>query len=208
MAATPGVVFTVRVNMLRFGAPFRRSSGLVMLRTNPQEPGRISIALALDVLPRLMIILYHEGRQPEPRSLEQSFRRRIEFLRFNPSRVVHPSMARRGLSTLLIGLMTVLNGTVMLLGPGVHALPGCGHHAVATRGLCVVDGLSVVSGGDNTSPCPICEYLAQGQVVAERASVVAADFSTLSILSLPCIPPDLRPLRTLGCRAPPAAHTL
>jgi hypothetical protein len=155
-----------------------------------------------------MIMLYHERRQLEPRSLEQSFPGRKQFPHFNPSRVVHLTMARRGLCTFLIGLMTVLNGTVMLLGPGLHAIPGCVHHAVASRAARVDDGLRVAFGGDNVSTCPICEYLAQGQVVAERAHVVVPNSSTPSIPALPSIPPDLRPRRTFGCRAPPAAHTL
>ncbi len=116
-------------------------------------------------------------------------------------------MARRSLSTFLIGLLTVLNGTVMLLGPGLHGLPGCGHHAVASRAARPVDdGLGMASGGGNASTCLICEYLAQGQVIAEKAHVVASNLSTPSIPTLPSIPPDLRPRRTFGCRAPPAAH--
>ena len=156
-----------------------------------------------------MIMLYHEGRQPEPGSLERSLPGRKPFPRLNRSRVFHLTMARRSLSTFLIGLLTVLNGTVMLVGPGLHALPGCGHHGVASRAARPVDvGLRIASGGDNASTCPICEYLAQGQVVAERVHVVALNRSTPSIPALPSIPPDLRPRRTFGCRAPPSAHTV
>jgi hypothetical protein len=115
-------------------------------------------------------------------------------------------MARRGLPSLLIGLMTVLNGTVMLLGPGLHGLPGCGHHTVAIRAAgSVDDGLRVASGrGDHASPCPVCEYLAQGQVVAGRALTAAPDRSSPAVTVLSFLSPDLRPQRAFGCRAPPA----
>jgi hypothetical protein len=155
-----------------------------------------------------MIMLSHERRQPEPRSLERGFPGRKQLPCFNPSRVVHLTMLRRSLSTFLIGLIAVLNGMVVVLGPGLHALPGFGHHAIANCAIRVDDGLRVASGGDNAATCPICEYLAQGQVVAERAYVVAPNLSTHSIPALPSIPPDLRPRRAFTCRAPPAAHTL
>jgi hypothetical protein len=153
-------------------------------------------------------MLSHEGRQPEPKGLERSFPGRTRFLCFNSSRFVHLTMLRRSLSTLLIGLMTALNGAVVVLGPALHALPGCGHHAIASRAARGDDGLRVTSGGDNAAMCPICEYLAQGQVVAERAYVVAPILSTPSIPALPSIPPDLRPRRAFTCRAPPVAQML
>jgi hypothetical protein len=117
-------------------------------------------------------------------------------------------MARRGISQFLIGLMIVLNGTVIVLGPGLHAFSACGHHAVATTATGADDGLRVAVSGDDASTCPVCDYLAQGQVVAERAHAVASSLSTPSILSLPAISAGLRPWRTFGCRAPPAAYTL
>jgi hypothetical protein len=115
-------------------------------------------------------------------------------------------MSRRGFHTLLFGLMAVLNGTVMLIGPGLHGLPGCGHGAVASRAEGPVDdGLGVASGpGASGESCPICEYLTQGQVVAERVLI------SRPVASAPCVPilfpspPDLRTQRTFGCRAPPA----
>jgi hypothetical protein len=119
-------------------------------------------------------------------------------------------MARRVLPTLLIGLMTVLNGTVMLLGPGLHGLLGCGHDTVASRSVCSVGGgLRVESGGDDqASSCPVCEYLAQGQVVAERALIAAPTLSAPPIAILSSISPDLRPRRRFGCRAPPVDYPL
>jgi hypothetical protein len=115
-------------------------------------------------------------------------------------------MVRRGLPSLLIGLIIVLNGTVMLLGPGLHGLPGCGHHAVAIGTARLVDHGPRVSShsGDHASPCPVCEYLAQGQVVAGRALIAAPGQSALDVTILSSITPDLRPQRTLACRAPPA----
>ena len=119
-------------------------------------------------------------------------------------------MARRGLSTLLIGLMTFLNGTVMLLGPGLHSLTGCGHQMVADQTVRSLDDcLLVVSCRvDQASPCPVCEYLAQGQVVAEKVFVASRAGSVPSVTVLSSIFPEIRPQRTLGCRAPPADSQL
>jgi hypothetical protein len=153
-------------------------------------------------------MLSHDGRQPEPRSLERGFPGRKQLPCFNPSRVVHLTMLRRSLSTLLIGLTTVLNGMVVVLGPGLHALPGFGHHAIANCAIRVDDGLRVASGDDNASRCPICEYLTQGKVVAERVHIVAPNSTTPTISPLPAILPDLCTRHTCSCRAPPAAHTV
>jgi hypothetical protein len=122
--------------------------------------------------------------------------------------MLHLMMARHSLSTLLVGLVTVLSGTVLALGPGLHALPGCGHHAIASQAARGDDGLRVVSGEDTASACPICEYLAHGKVVAERVHVVVPDSSPHAASPLPSIPPDLNPRRAYGCRAPPSAHTV
>lgn len=91
---------------------------------------------------------------------------------------------RRGIHTLLFGLMTVLNGTVMLIGPGLHSLPGCGHGMVASRDEGSSDeGFHVVSGdGISVASCPICDYLAQGQVAAEMA------LAATTIVSAPALP--------------------
>jgi hypothetical protein len=117
-------------------------------------------------------------------------------------------MLRRGCHTLLFSLLIVPNGTVMVIGPGLHGLPGCEHGAVAGRAEGPVDdGLRVVSDeGSSAASCPLCEYLAQGQVVAER------DFIATPVASASCAPilsqspPDLRPRRTFGRRAPPAVE--
>jgi hypothetical protein len=115
-------------------------------------------------------------------------------------------MARRGIPSLLIGLVTLLNGTVMLLGPGLHGLPGCGHGAIANRAAGTVDeGLGVVS-DDCTSAesCPLCDYLTQGQVVVDRVLLATSEASAFTA-PVPAPPtPHLRPSRTFGCRAPPA----
>jgi hypothetical protein len=121
----------------------------------------------------------------DPRCLGLRFHGRTRFRGFGLSRVVHLAMERRSLYTLLIGLMTVLNGTVMLLGPGLNTLPGFGHHAVATRGLRVDDGLEVASGIDSALTWPIREYLARGNAVAEKVYVVISNSSSPSIPALP-----------------------
>jgi hypothetical protein len=160
--------------------------------------------LTLDVPVVLLIVSSHQGRQPEPRSFGGS----EQFPRFNPSRIVHLTMARRSLYSLLIGLVSVLNGTALLLGPGLHALPGFRHHEVANRAARVDDRLCVSSGNENGSTCPICEYLAKGKVVTETVHFVRPNTSTPSIPALPSVSPDLRPQRACCSRAPPAGHTV
>jgi hypothetical protein len=115
-------------------------------------------------------------------------------------------MARRGLSTLLIGLMTFLNGTVMLLGPGLHGLTGCGHQMVADRTVHSLDDCLKVASCrvDQASPCPVCEYLAQAQVVAEKVVIASRAASVPAVTVLSPISAEIRPQRTLGCRAPPS----
>src|SRR3954454_10309668 len=115
-------------------------------------------------------------------------------------------MVRRGLPSLLFGLITVLNGTVMLLGPGLHGLPGCGHHAASIGPAGRVDDDPGVSSdrGDDAPPCPVCESLAQGQVVAGGGAIAAPRPSSPAVTRLCFVSPDLAPNRTAGCRAPPA----
>jgi hypothetical protein len=115
-------------------------------------------------------------------------------------------MARRGFSTLLIGLAMVLNGTVMLLGPGLHGLTGCGHPMFADQAVrSPDDGLQVAPRSDDgASSCPVCEYLAQGQMVAERVVFGSPGELPPSVAVLSPISGDIRPQRTPDCRAPPA----
>jgi hypothetical protein len=115
-------------------------------------------------------------------------------------------MGRRGFSTLLIGLATVLNATLMLLGPGLHGLTGCGQPTFANQTVRSLDeGLQITPcGDDRASSCPVCEYLAHGQVVAERVVIASSTGLSPSGTVLSSISPDIRPRRTLGCRAPPA----
>src|SRR4051794_21608822 len=103
-------------------------------------------------------------------------------------------MSRRGFRTLLFGLVIVLNGTVMLIGPGHHGLPGCRHGAVASRAEGPVDvGLGIASDpGSSGESCPVCEYLTQGQVVAERVLISTPVASTPCVPILFPSPPDLR----------------
>ena len=117
-------------------------------------------------------------------------------------------MSGRKLHTFLLGLMAVLIGTVIVLGPGLHALPGFGHQAVANRAIPVDGGLRVTAGDDDASACAICDYLTQGKLVAERVHVVAPHSTTPTIAPLPCILPDLSTRHIYCGRAPPAAHTV
>jgi hypothetical protein len=111
-------------------------------------------------------------------------------------------MTRRYPPNPLIGLMIVL---VMLVGPGLHALPGCGHAEAAIRAdRPAHDGPQVEVGvGDGVSSCPVCDYLAQGQVVAERSLIAGpAHASAPQAVPTPSCH-DLQSWRSFGCRAPP-----
>jgi len=104
--------------------------------------------------------------------------------------------------------MTVLNGTVMVLGPGLHALPGCGHHAIAGQAdhTDENDDLRIVSGEKSAASCAICEHLTQSKMFAERVHVVAFISSVRSTSPLPSILHNTKPQRAYGSRAPPSAH--
>jgi hypothetical protein len=100
-------------------------------------------------------------------------------------------------------MMTVL---VLLSGPGLHALPGCGHARAAVRAERPAhDGPQVEDGvGDRASTCLVCDYLAQGQVVAGRAFFAGPARASAPAAMLAPSDHGLQPWRSFGCRAPPA----
>jgi hypothetical protein len=114
--------------------------------------------------------------------------------------------ARRGIPSLLIGFVTLLNGTVMLLGPGLHGLPGWGHCAVAGRVEESTDhGPHFADAKDSSEAhCPVCEFLAHGQLPTEPVSVSTTVRSTSCLLILSRSSLELRREQTFGSRAPPA----
>jgi len=112
---------------------------------------------------------------------------------------------RLGFHSFVLTLMTVLNGTIMLIGPGLHSLPGCEYGAVERRDAgSGDDGFHMESGeGVSVASCLVCEYLAQAQVAAER---VLTATTTVLVSSVPAPTPtisDLQTPRILRLRAPP-----
>jgi hypothetical protein len=104
-----------------------------------------------------------------------------------------------------------------MLGGGLHlACPEFGHHDSDCCHAAVDLVPSPISGHHHTSieagqasdshdpaNCPICQYLAQGKIVAERVEAVAVASCEQSVVfSLPQFAPSLT-LRSFQSRAPP-----
>lgn len=83
-------------------------------------------------------------------------------------------MMTRQVRNLLLGALIALHATVTLCGPGLHALPGWSHGT----------GLTPLARNDHShgpgpsshqasDDCPVCQFLAQGQLAAELGIGVA-----------------------------------
>ncbi len=95
-------------------------------------------------------------------------------------------MLCRSTRSALIFAVVALYGGVSLVGPGHHAVPGCGHDAgVSVRACSGEANASRLAAPPVTESdgCPACNYLAQGQLLA-------APPDTSSRLA----PVDLRPV--------------
>jgi hypothetical protein len=112
------------------------------------------------------------------------------------------------------GLAGIL-GATSLLGGHLHDILGIHHAGYLGREACQSSeiayhhGPSVAAGHSanchDEANCPICNYLAQGQVVGERVQAVSVTVSVANI-SLPaplCMAGP--PLQPFQARAPPAA---
>jgi hypothetical protein len=118
---------------------------------------------------------------------------------------------RRTIRHYLILAIASLHAAVMLLGPCLHALPG-GRHAprpalAADHGHRAVEHSPVTHSPvshRSADDCPVCHFLAQGQLPVETASgpvsQTVAELGPLHPLRLPS-----RSRHTFFCpRAPPA----
>lgn len=109
-------------------------------------------------------------------------------------------VAQRRARHILLALLIGLYGTITVGGPTLHALPGGGDVKVGTP----VDD---EHGSDRTTSsqhdCPICHFLAQGQLAVDSTHVLSMDVVRIK-------PADDLPLtfpaaveRPTGPRAPP-----
>ena len=72
-------------------------------------------------------------------------------------------MPRRIVRQLLVASLITLHAAVALCGPCLHELPGLGHDSglgsTATQGKAPLKGSH-----DSADSCPVCHFLAQGQI--------------------------------------------
>ena len=109
----------------------------------------------------------------------------------------------------LVAALVGLHAAVTLCGPGLHALPGWSHNsgltALARHDHSHGAGPSSHQASDE---CPVCQFLAQGQLAPELAIGVIVhihpDLTTRVVSDVnPC--PPLRPFIPRG---PPSHHFL
>jgi hypothetical protein len=113
---------------------------------------------------------------------------------------ISTAMRRRARQILLASLIA-LYGAMTVGGPALHALPGVGHAKGGTSAD--VDGSDRPTSSHHD--CPICHFLAQGQLAADSTHVLSIDVVRIK-------PTDDLPLtfpaavdRPSGPRAPPLA---
>ncbi len=111
-----------------------------------------------------------------------------------------PRTARTTLTALLIAL----HATILLCGPGLHAAPGLAHAGLS-------NAPATDDGGTRWSEtstrlvdhCPLCEYLAQGQLPLQPAAWIACQLvRPFEPALLPVLSPFLLPFPSRS-RAPP-----
>jgi hypothetical protein len=79
-------------------------------------------------------------------------------------------MQRRARQLLLASLLA-LYGVMTVGGPALHALPGAGRVESGALGGVVGADHSTASHND----CPLCQFLAQGQIAEDHARVLSPD---------------------------------
>jgi hypothetical protein len=101
----------------------------------------------------------------------------------------------------LLASLIVLYGAMTVGGPALHSLPGAEHVKVDTP----ADGDGSDRPISSHDDCPICHFLAQGQLAADSTHVLSPDVACIQ-------PADDLPLtfppavgRSAGPRAPPIA---
>ena len=131
----------------------------------------------------------------------------MRFAAWRASRpvVMMPRPVRQLLTAFLLGLHVV----VTQCGVGLHALPGLGHDS-GLRPLAQNDHSHGPgkSAHESAEDCPVCQFLAQGQLHHEHFGTAVA---WLALDATPPPPPPLRvfpPLSPAAPRAPPARPDL
>ncbi len=74
---------------------------------------------------------------------------------------------------ILLATWIAFHAAITLCGPGLHALSGFEHDG--SPGAAADDGLTIESGDTlhgEADDCPVCHYLAQGQLPCQNAPVV------------------------------------
>ncbi len=96
---------------------------------------------------------------------------------------------------------------VTVCGPCLHELPGVGHQKSGLSSKPQASGDEAKSRLHTSDHCLVCQYIAQGQLPVERASV--GNVSHVVGLET-CFCPSFRPSRIVALahpRAPPVAHS-
>ena len=111
---------------------------------------------------------------------------------------------RRSLRHSLVATLIALHAAVTLLGPSLHALPGWGHGSGLTP-LAKSDHShgSGKSSHSKADDCPVCQFLAQGQLSTDLGA--GATGRLITALEVPIAPPasEASPLGLSCPRAPP-----
>lgn len=112
-----------------------------------------------------------------------------------------PRTARR----LLAAALVALNAVVTLGGAGLHALPGWGHDS-GLKPLARTDHSHGPgkSSHEAREECPVCQFLAQGQLTPDRAAGAASWVAQPADPVAPEVSPASPSLLAAAPRAPPA----
>ncbi len=111
------------------------------------------------------------------------------------------STACRALATLLIAL----HAAIAACGPGLHAAPGLAHAGMPGSAARADDGAEIAPPSLRLiEHCPLCDYFAQGQLIAGRASCESRPLAAAAEPARPLLLAP-RPARSPSrSRAPPS----
>jgi hypothetical protein len=109
--------------------------------------------------------------------------------------------------TLVLAVLAV-HATFVVCGPGLHALPGLEHAATTPRGNPPEATHFPGTGSTSADDCPVCHFLAQGQVTVDPPDgpAVAVETDRCVVHSTPRVLISKRLLTRL--RAPPLSSSL
>src|SRR5260370_24945643 len=110
----------------------------------------------------------------------------------------------RSLRQTLVALLIALHAAVTLCGPGLHALPGWGHnsglHPLAKNDHSHGPGKSSHAASDE---CPVCHFLAQGQLSSDHSGGVTASLVGDPVTPIVSIAVPISPHPLSNPRGPP-----